>query len=156
MDIQKITHIGTECVLFIGMFVYFNNQMKKLKHENEELQNKLTTLHENTNKQFNNIYMVLDNFKNTMNPAPLQFQQAAKVLGQRVKGMQIIDSTLKQRKKSDTEQPSRRQVKFEEPIDDDLDAELGEELQELEEEDEEDQELQVKDMKASYNNGKKK
>lgn len=156
MDIQKIAHIGTEGVLFIGMFVYFNNQIKKLRDENEELKTKLATLAENTNKQLNNIYMTLDYFKSNMTPAPLPLR--VKSSQSPTKGMSL---GIKQRKVqfSDEDEPQQKPKPKPMPIhdpEDDLDAELGDELQELEEEEEE---IEFKGSNTSNNissSGKKK
>lgn len=163
MDIQKIAHIGTESVLFIGMFVYFNNQIRKLKEENEELKNKMATLHENTNKQLNNIYMILDTFKNNMTPTPIHPKQ---VYRQPQKGMSLQQSGMKQRKiqfsEEDIVQPHQQKSKnrtheqnHKIVTEDDLDAELGDELEELQEEDEE-EEYQSKEINDSYNISAKK
>jgi hypothetical protein len=168
MDIQKIAHIGTETILFAGMFAYFHNQNKKLKQDNEELKEKVNSLQDVLNKQLNNVYVAMDNLKNNMiklvnsRDYPLNKHAPGMKLTGKVSPKQQIATELKQRKKNvvipdGVEQKNVNEIDTESTHnEDDLDNEISNELRELEEDEDDEAENRSKDMKTTNNNSKKK
>lgn len=136
MDTIKIVHIAAEVVVLASITFYFNGQLKGLKSEIATLKAKIDEQNEASNKHLNNVYALLDklNHSNSQQQQrpPQTPQQAQPNMGIRKRhtSVQDLPEPIKTR-------PSKHKVQSPEPELEDLDIELGEELQELEEEESE-------------------
>ena len=151
MESSKLVHIAAEVILMGGISMYFNGQIKSLRNEIKELKTKYDEHTEATNKHLNNVYALIDKFSHADNMVGRPTQSHAPP----------VSEGLRHRRKTETKSytpsplPSRPSTPILNPSPEDLDEELGKELQELEEEDAllEDE---LKDMELESNLGSKK
>jgi len=153
METKQIAHIVSEVILLGGITFYFNGQIKGLKSEIRDLKAEIEKQAEANNKHLNNLYSLMDKMGGQL--ARTSTPHALSLLPHPIpRGQPPPTTELRRRRSPSSEQPTTRQphqhtrtydsrsrnhaVVEELPTEDqDLDQELGEELQELEEEEEE-------------------